>query len=76
MRKLEGKVIDMTCGILCKLSDYPLEAGELQIVSFFKAGAIRDKDILNFKRIVCIRKKERAVLDVFKEKIQFLVFDY
>lgn len=36
VRKLEGKVIDMTCGILCKLSDYPLKQASSRLYHFLK----------------------------------------
>lgn len=36
VRKLEGKVIDMTCGILCKLSDYPLKLASSRLYHFLK----------------------------------------
>lgn len=36
VRKLEGRVIDMTCGILCKLSDYPLKLASSRLYHFLK----------------------------------------
>lgn len=36
MRKLEGKVIDLTCGILCKLSNYPLKLASSRLYHFLK----------------------------------------
>jgi DNA-binding transcriptional LysR family regulator len=36
IREMEGVVIDMTCGILCKLSNYPLKLTSSRLYGFLK----------------------------------------